>query len=294
MKTSGKKTLVLLQLFLKPSLKFWTCMSDCCRILWKTCFPPTKRWKNTNTKVWSMIDGSSMLLTILTPWDWDDTGQKRSHDTVLRCWLFVLGWSIHHCCTPPLKGLHPWYNTNVFYILYILMFSVYFTQKSDIPDFFMSRGCHSVRFHLASQVIWVGKWKISLDTSDARTKKPSAATEQYRWNVNAMKLVVLMRLCVYDDVVCTYSLFPAAIMKVHVEFRHNCREIASSSWSTVETCGEGSRLRKKKRPPPEERPQLVRLFISGAQLEIWTTHRVEPAIWKKGLACPAEDGGGAQ
>lgn len=81
-------------------------------------------------------------------------------------------------------------------------------------------------------------------------------------------------------------------MKVYIEFRHNCREIASSSWSAVETCGEGSGLRRKKRPPPEQRPQLVRLFISGAQLEIWTTHRMEPAMWKKGLACPAEDGGG--
>lgn len=44
-----------------------------------------------------------------------------------------------------------------------------------------------------------------------------------------MKLVVLMRLCMYDDVGCIYSQFPAVIIKVYVEFRHNCREIASSS-----------------------------------------------------------------
>lgn len=44
-----------------------------------------------------------------------------------------------------------------------------------------------------------------------------------------MKLVVLMRLCMYDDVGCTYSLFPAAVIEVYVEFCHNCREIASSS-----------------------------------------------------------------
>lgn len=44
-----------------------------------------------------------------------------------------------------------------------------------------------------------------------------------------MKLVVLMRLCMYDDVECTYSLFTAAIIEVYVEFHHNCCEIASSS-----------------------------------------------------------------
>lgn len=205
--------------------------------------------KNRNTKVWSNQCWSHCdamrLKRHLT---------KRSHAMLLRQAFFV---SLR--ANPPMGLTSTW--KPIFVILYhcsVNMFSICFNQKSNIPDLF--------------------RWKCQVIPAQQQNSTDEMLMP---WN---------LLCCLYDDAECACSQCLAAITKVYVNFCHSYK-IASSAWSPVKTCGDGWDffifiifLFFFLRPPDEERPQLIRLLIFGAWLELWTTHCVEPASWrKKGL-----------